>query len=74
MTVFSMQIYRYPEVWYNHHIAAVFETSALKEVSIFMLSKVAYMCHQKMHFFVSFLHETFPVLLPIATYTRSYHL
>ena len=54
--------------------AVVFETSALKDVSIFMLSKVAYMCHQKMHFFVSFLHETFPVLLPIATYTRSYHL
>ena len=25
-------IYRYPEVWYNRHVAAFFETSVLKEV------------------------------------------
>ena len=30
-------IYRYPEVWYNRHVAAFFETYVLKEVRFLCL-------------------------------------
>ena len=33
-TVFFTQIYRFPEAWWNHYVAAFFETSVLKEVHI----------------------------------------
>ena len=33
-TLFLTQIYRYPEVWYNRHVAEFLETSVLKEVCI----------------------------------------
>ena len=37
--LFFIQIYRYPEVWYNRHIAAFFEVSVLKEVrNLYQLS------------------------------------
>ena len=32
--IIFLQIYHYPEVWYNRHVAAFFETSVLKEVHI----------------------------------------
>ena len=32
--IFFIQFSRYPEVWYNHHVVALFETSVLKEVRI----------------------------------------
>ena len=35
--LFFIQIYHYPEVWYNRHIAAFFEASVLKEVRILVL-------------------------------------
>ena len=31
---FFIQTYRYPEVWCNHHVAALFEASILKKVRI----------------------------------------
>ena len=31
------QIYYYPEVFHDHHVAALFETSVLKEVRILCL-------------------------------------
>ena len=34
-TLFFIKIYRYPEVWYNRHVAAFFEGSVLEEVRIF---------------------------------------
>ena len=33
-TFFFIQTYRYPEVWYNRHVAALFGTSILKKVRI----------------------------------------
>ena len=33
-TFFFIQTYRYPEVWCDRHVAALFETSILKEVRI----------------------------------------
>ena len=33
-TFFFIQTYSYPEVSYNHHAAAIFKTSVLKEVRI----------------------------------------
>ena len=36
--IFLIQSYRYPEVWCNCHVAALFETSILKKVSILYLS------------------------------------
>ena len=33
-TLFFMHIYRYAVAWYNHHVAAFFETRVLKEVRI----------------------------------------
>ena len=33
-TLFFMQMYRYPEVWWNRHVGLFFETSVLKEVLI----------------------------------------
>ena len=30
-TVFFKQICHYPETWWNHHVAALFEISVLKE-------------------------------------------
>ena len=33
-TLFFIQIYRYPEVWYNPGFAAFFDTSVLKEVHV----------------------------------------
>ena len=33
-TLFFTQMYRYPEVRYNRHVAAFFETNVLKEVRI----------------------------------------
>ena len=35
--LFFMQIYRYPEVWWNRHVGLFFETSFLKEVRILCL-------------------------------------
>ena len=32
-SIFTL-IYRYPESWWNHHVAAFFETSVLKELHI----------------------------------------
>ena len=32
--IFFIQIYRYPEVWWNRHFAVFFETSVLQEVCI----------------------------------------
>ena len=37
-TVFFNQICHYPETWWNHHFAAFFEISLLKEVLILCLS------------------------------------
>ena len=37
MTLFFVQVYRYPEVYYTRHVAASFEKSALKEVRILYL-------------------------------------
>ena len=36
-TFFFIQTYRYPEVWCNRHVAALFETSVLKKVRILYL-------------------------------------
>ena len=35
-TLFFMQIYRYPVVWYNRHVAVFFETSALKKSTFYI--------------------------------------
>ena len=34
-TLFFIQISRYPEVWYNRHVAAFFEKIVLKEVRVY---------------------------------------
>ena len=49
---FFIQTYRYPEVWCNRHVAALFETSILKKVRILysLFSQQHYNAPNKIYF------------------------